>query len=304
MILAPIAALAGAPRKVRVLMILWRGETDAEKGFIEKLLKTPGIELDYTEANADNDENILADILDNSDLSEYDFIYTFGTTVTANALAKIKDKPIIFNVVARPVEAGIVKSMKSSGNNVTGVSSQTPMEMAVRALEMVIFFRKVGFVYNHKEKNSVIQREEIASWQGKFGFILKDADISSPEEASKAVKAILDAKVDAVMLPSDSMVVASASKLVALFNHHKIRTITTVPELVKNSGALLAIGPDYRELGGLAADTLLKILNGANPSSVPVKTAARLTLTINMKTARLLGVSLPIQLLSMSTLVY
>lgn len=302
--MAPCAALADAPRKVSVLMILWRGETDAEKGFVEKLRSTPGIEFDFTVADADKDKKLLDDILDVSDLSLYDFIYTFGTTVTAKTLAKTKDKPVIFNIVARPVEAGIVKSMENSGNNATGVSSQAPMESALRAVRMVLSFRRIGFIYNPNEKNSVIQRDEIKAWQGKFGFILKEAALTSPESANTAVKAMLDAKVEAVILPSDSMVVESAPKLVAMLNQHKIPTITTVPELVKNAGVLLSIGADYRELGAIAAGDLLEILNGAKPSSVPIKTAKRLSLALNMKTARRLGVTLPVQMLSMSTLVY
>lgn len=295
--------LAAEVKNVNVLMILWRGETEAEKGFCERLEKTPGVNVSFTILNLDGNEKALDDFLGGLNAGEFDFIYTFGTTVTRKILAKVSDTPVIYNIVSRPVESGIVKSMESSGNNATGVSNAVPMDSALRAAKMLLRIRKITLVYNPSEKNSIIQRDELKSKQSMFGFTLAEAKIESKDRVAETVKAILDSKPDVVILPSDSTVTATAPKLVSLMNKHRIPTIVIVPEIVKDAGALLGIGPDYRELGEIAAQNLLMVAHGAKPSAVSSKKTARLHLVVNMRTARRLGITFPVQLLSMSTIV-
>lgn len=305
MILLALAQPASASevKNVNILMILWRGETKAEKGFRERLEKTPGVNAMFTVFNLDGNEKALDDFLGGLKAGEFDFIYTFGTTVTRKTLAKVRDTPVIYNIVSRPVESGIVKSMASSGNNATGVSNAVPMDSALRAAKMFLRIRRITLVYNPAEKNSIIQMNELKSKQSMFGFILAEAPLESKDHVTQTVKAILDSKPDVVILPTDSTVTASAPKLVELMNKHRIPTIVTVTEIVNDAGALLGIGPDYRELGEIAADNLLRIAHGAKPSSVSSKTTARLRLAVNMRTARRLGITFPVQLLSMSTVV-
>lgn len=294
----------GAERKIRnVTMILFRGETPSEKGFRDTLLASKDYDVRFTVFDANQDKERLKQILADLDTAKYDLIYTFGTIATQFALERIKDRPIIYNVVQRPVEAGIIKSWENSGNNATGASNLVSAESSFKTLAMVMNIRKLGFLYYDKDPAPKFQKVDIEKEQKTFGFRLVSFPVSGKDAITETLKKIVDSKLDAVMIPSDSFIKANANKIVATLNKYKIPTIVIIPEMVKDNGALLSLGPDYYELGQLAARNALEVLNGKKPSDVSSKTVKNLHISINLKTADKLGINLPIQLLSLSTVV-
>lgn len=288
--------------KVEIAMVLWRGETIAENGFRDKLEQEKGFKFNFKIFNAGQNNENLEKVIAGLDSSRYNLIYTFGTTATKAVMKKVKDVPIVFNIVARPVESGIIKSWEKSGNNVTGASNTVPMDSVFRTISLVMQIRKLGFIYNPAEINSRIQKEEIEKLQQKYGFMLIEIPIDNSEKVSAALKKVLDSKVDAVMFPSDSMVTANADKLVSVLNKNKIPTIASIPEMVDKNRALLSLGPDYYELGALAAQNALEIFKGRKPTDVGIKTVDNLQLTFNPETAHNLGISFPVQLMKNNSL--
>jgi putative methionine-R-sulfoxide reductase with GAF domain len=143
-----------------IAMILWREMTEAEKGFQAELNKSKKFNFKYTVLDANQSKTELLKILDNLDIDKYRLIYSFGTTVTKTVKSKIADKPIVFNIVSRPVKAKIIDSWDHSGSNVTGASNAVPMASAFNTLSKVMYIGRLGFVYNPKETNSRIQRDE------------------------------------------------------------------------------------------------------------------------------------------------
>lgn len=295
----------GAERKPRsIAMVLFRGETPSEKGFKETMLKSKDYDISFTEFDAAQDKGKVKQILSTLDTSKYDLIYTFGTTVTQIALELIKDRPIVYNVVQRPVEAKIIKSWENSGNNATGASNLVSAESSFKTLAMVMNIRKLGFLYYDKDPATIIQKADIEKEQKAFGFRLVGFPVSSKDAIPDTLKKIVNAKVDAIMIPSDSFIKANADKIIATLNKYKIPTVVIIPEMVKENGAMLSLGPDYYELGQLAAQNALEILNGKQPAEVSSKTVKNLNISINLKTADKLGINLPIQLLSLSTVIH
>ena len=125
LIFVPIASA----KNLRVAMVLWRGETEAEKGFRDGL-KQQGDAVDYVVMNANQDRNELGRLLREDlrpKLESFDYVYTYGTTVTLAAKTIVQDKvPVVFNIVADPVGAGLVKSVDASGGNIAGVTNEVP----------------------------------------------------------------------------------------------------------------------------------------------------------------------------------
>ncbi len=283
--------------KVNIAMVLWRGETPAEIGFINGLTRERGSYVNVSTFDAKQDKEELKRIVDGLDKSKYDLIYAFGTTVSTLLKEKITDIPIVFNVVSRPVKSGIINSWESSGNNLTGLSGMAPMDSVFKTLSLILHIRKLGFVYNLQETNSVIQKKEIETIQYKYGFVLVDAPIENVEKIEETLMRLIDAKVDAVMFPSDSMVISNADRLISVLNKHKIPTIVAVPQMVKEHGALLSLGADYYKLGMLAAQNALQIFDGQKPTDIPTRTVDNLKLTANFDTAQKLGITFPVQVI-------
>jgi hypothetical protein len=123
------------PKELKIALVLWRGETEAEQGFRDNL-KELGYEAQYTVMNAGQDRSELGRLLREDlkpRLAGFDYVYVFGTTATVAAKSIVQDKvPIIFNVVADPVGAGIVKSMDASGGNLAGVTNEIPLALQLQ----------------------------------------------------------------------------------------------------------------------------------------------------------------------------
>ena len=167
----------------------------------------------------------------------------------------------------------------------------------------MVNFRKLAFLYNPQEANSRIQLAEVEAQQEHFGFRVRPVPLGGAETLAADLKGLMTSGVDAVLLPSDSAVLLHARTIMAFLNSFGIPTIATIPDLVAQYGAFISLGPDYAELGRLAAQNALAVLAGRHPGQVPSRTGTQLKLVVNMKTAKRLGVSLPIQLLKISELV-
>ena len=303
MLVVVSAVPSWAGEKVNIAMILWRGMTEAEKGFQARLQESERYDVEFTVFNAKQDKKKLDTIIDELDTSKYQLIYSFGTTVTKNLKNKISDIPIVFNIVSRPVKAKVIDSWEDSGCNITGASNAVPMASAFNTLSKVMYIGRLGFLYNPKEANSRIQRDEVKNLQEKFGYEMVDAPIESVEKIPEVIRRLVDAKVDAVLLPSDSLVKANADEIIPLLNKNKIPSIVSIPGMVKDNMAFIGLGPDYFELGKIAAAKALAILGGKKANKVPSSTVERLHITVNLTTARQIGVNVPIQILRISTVV-
>ncbi len=292
-----------AKERVHVAMVLWRGETEAEKGFRERLAESKEYDVVITTLDAGQNKERLDSILSSLNHRQFRFAYTFGTIITQAALAKNSDLPIVFNIVQRPVEARIAKSMEHPGGRATGASNLVQMESAFKTLNTLMNIRKLGFVYSSNDPAPLYQLADIRKQEQRFGFHTLDFPIKGVEGIATTMKKVIDARPDAVIFPSDSFVKANAGRIVGILNKHRIPSIVVIPQMVKDDGALISIGPDYRRLGTLAAENALLILSGKNPADIPVRTVSQLSILIQLSTADRLGIHIPVQLLSVSTVV-
>ena len=302
-LLPPAGAMAAAKEKIDVAMILFRGESQAEQGFRETLQKSERYDVTFTVLDAEHNPQKLNRIVREIDPARYRLIYTFGTLATLSAMKHIHDTPIVFNIVQRPVEAGIVRSWDGPGNRVTGASNFVSMGSAFRTLRLILHIHKLGFLFYRNDPATQVQKKDIEGQEKVFGFRKIDFPVDSKEAIPLTLKRVIDAKVDAVMIPADAFLTAFAADIIGTLNRHKIPTVVVIPEMVKNNGALIALGADYYTLGRMAAENALEILAGKKPDELPVRTVDTLNIVVNLKTADRLGINFPMQLLKFSEVV-
>jgi len=281
-----------------VAMITWRGDTLAESGFIEGL-DAGGYDIHLAKYPVNRDFNLLQAAITALQKDPVDLIYVFGTTATKLVLSEIRETPVVFNIVTRPVEAGIIADWESSGNNATGVSSMVPISHQLETLRKVIRFSRLGIIYNPLEQNSIIQRDLTAELADQLHFSLHEFKLSAEEEITHQLENI-GAKVDAVFLPSDSMVKILGGKIMTVLNRQKIPTLSAIEDMVEKDSALIGLVPAYYQLGRLAARKAQLILQGKQPSEIPTDTLDHFNITINMNTARQIGVNIPTSILVMA----
>ncbi len=194
----------------QVAMITWRGETPAEKGFMEELNACP-LTVGVTPYHAGQDIEKLHDIISMIEKQRVDLIYVFGTTASKAVLSRIKTTPVVFNIVSRPVDSGIIAGWESSKNNATGASNKVSAVNSLKTLKKVVNFKQLGIIYNPKEQNSVIQCHTVKGLQAQLGFLLKEFRISCETDIPGVLPG-LKGQVDAVFLPSDSMIKSIGKK--------------------------------------------------------------------------------------------
>lgn len=303
MLLIASTGSAWSKDQVDIAMVLWRGITDAEEGFKARLEESDKYDFHFMIADAGQDKNKLAKIIEGVDPKKYKVIYAFGTIVTSELKKKFKDTPIVFNAVARPVEAGLIKTWEHSGNNVTGVSNAVPMASVFNTLSKVLRIKHLGFLYNPQEPQSVIQRDELDQLQKQYGYVFVPSAIETDQTIPAAIQNLTSAHVDAVLLPSDSLVKANGTKIVEALNKLKIPTIASIPDMVADNKAFIGLGPGYTELGIMAAEKTLAIVGGENPNNIASTTLERLHITVNLSTAKQIGISVPVQILRIATVI-
>ncbi len=297
-------ASAGQRQSADIAMVLFRGITTAENGFLDTLKKSPAFDVKVKIFDTAQNPQKLQEVIGQLEKGNFRLIYVFGTTQTKQIMKKIKNTPIVFNIVQRPIEAGIIKEWNNSGNNITGASNYVSMESAFKTIGMLMHIHKLGFMYYVNDPSTGYQKTDILQQQRKFGFSMVELPIRSKETISQTLKQLLDEKPDAVMIPADSFIMANGADIFAVLNKHRIPSIVIIPEMVKEDGALLALGPDYYTLGQMAAENALEILRGKKPSELPIRRVSQLNLVINQRTADKLGIAIPLQLLRLSEIVY
>lgn len=301
-IFAPMSLGQAGSNELRVAMILWRGETKAEQGF-KHGLKELGYSVQYTVMNAGQDKTKLGHLLKEDlkpKLKDYDYIYTFGTTVSQSTRFIVRDQvPQIFNIVAAPVKAGIVRTMQSSGGNISGVSNTIPLSLQIQTALRVFKFNRLGLIFNPREKNSMAIRQNLKDMSARFGVDV--IDLRSPPTENALLQTLEKLKnksvvVDAVYLPQDSFIVSKAGLIGDALKSAKIKSIGSIKKYIDN-GALMGVVPDYYQLGKSAATIVDKHRKGEKLQDIPVYTEIQPLLVINKTTSQLLNIKIPTDLL-------
>jgi len=302
-VLVPLhhSALAAA-KDLKITMVLWRGQTEAEKAF-QQGLKELGYSVQYTVVNAGQDRTELGRLLREEvipNINNTDYLYVYGTTVASAAKSIVPDKvPQIFNIVADPVGAGLVQSAESSGGNIAGVTNEIPLPLQIQTALKIFPFKRLGFLFNPREKNSMLVRDKIAevAKQSRFEVV----DLRSPpaqEMLQENLQKLRDKSiaVDAIYLPPDSFLVSSAPLIGSELRAAKIKSIASIGTFIEK-GALMGVVPDYEELGKAAAMIVHRNQQGTKLKDMPVQAAKKPLLMINKTTSRALNLKIPDALL-------
>lgn len=235
-----------------------------------------------------------------------DLINTYSTPSTQAAFKATQQMPnpipIIFGSLADPVAAGVVKSIERPDTNVTGVislaSELTPkrLELLTRiipGIKKVAMPRTAAEIHEVAADRSVAVAKEIAQ---KLGIELVFFPVRTKEEIVSSAAGITARRVQGMIAGGDSLVWSGLDSYIKQAIKEKIPFASFDIDHVKR-GALIGFGPDYTVMGQQVAVISDKIIKGRKPGDTPVETPKKLLLTINLDTARAIGITLDPQLL-------
>ena len=226
-------------------------------------------------------------------------IFAGQLAATLAAKAATSKIPIIFANGNDPVEFGLVASLSRPGGNVTGVSMLVNM-LAAKHLEllheMVPKAVLVGLLVNSGNPNVQVDRRELEAAANVLGQKLVVSEASTPEAIETAFATLVQKQADALFVHADAFFASRYKQLAALTTRYAIPTISHLRDFVM-AGGLMSYGADladgYRQAGIYAG----RILNGEKPADLPVQQSVKVELVINVKTAKSLGLTVPMSLL-------
>ena len=299
-----------------VMLILFRGQTAAEEAFMLYLKER--LPVEFLIRDIDGDRTKIRQFLNEARQRRVDLVYSFGTTVTQEVVGvlgsvdrnrHLVDIPVVFNIVADPVGAGLADGLAATGRNVTGVSHLVPLRDQISAMQRFAPIRKLGVIYNLAEVNSLLAVVQLRQLASSLEYELIEAPLGtghrpSTTEIEHAMERMLAARPDFVYLPSDSSMIANAQTIVRLATAAKVPVISATESPIYEAGALFGMVTKYVNAGAFAGYKAEQILLKRQlVGSIPIERLQRYSLVINMNAAAQLGIYPPLDLLRIAELV-
>jgi putative tryptophan/tyrosine transport system substrate-binding protein len=208
--------------------------------------------------------------------------------------------PIIVAFSGDMVEMGVVQSLARPGGNVTGFSYMSG-DLAAKRLELLSSAfsrsRRIGVLYNPREPAT---KGELASTEAAalaLKVALAPIAAQTPEELEAAFRTATAQQLDGFIVLVHGFAVLNGPRIIALAAQHRLPVLYGWRDFVTDGG-LMSYGPDIEWLVRGAAQQVDRILKGASPSDLPVEQPTRLIFSVNLKTAKALGITIPPALLA------
>jgi putative tryptophan/tyrosine transport system substrate-binding protein len=288
----------------RIGFLMFSEETryiEAAKGVKDKLS-----EAGYTESNthyvilkAGANKAKAVELTQNIASEKLDLIIALGTSSAVVVANEIKNVPIVFSVVYNPVEAGIVKSWKSSGNNTTGTTTDVPMMKILDNLKLMRPVKRLAVLYTAGEKNSEALLRDLQKVQIAADIKIIPVLIAADEDIDQLLPAVMHT-VDVVYITGSNLVNSRISTIVDLAIKAGVITVSHLEDLIEK-GVLVGVCADSYAMGRLAGEKAVKILHGAKPSSISIDPPRKFDLILNMNTATKGNFKIPSAFMKMVT---
>ena len=284
----------GFPEPSSFLVAAFR-EGLKEAGYIEG----QNVTVEYRWAKGQYDQlQTLADELVRRQVA---VIAATGGSISAHAAkAATATIPVVFNVGDDPAKSGLIVSFNRPGGNLTGVSTLSPALEAKRLgllRELVPQAAIVGVLLNPTTPDAELQRQDTQAAATAIGQQLRIFNASSDSDFDKAFAAIVEQRVDALLVANDAIFTNQRERIVALAARHAVPTIYAFRQFAE-SGGLISYSTNltevYRQIGVYVG----RILKGAKPADLPVVQPTKFEMVINLKTAKALGLDIPPTLLA------
>ena len=283
-VLLPGAPVSSSPRTKAFLDGL------RELGYVEG--RTIAIEWKWGNDQPDTLPGLAADLV----RSNIDVIVTGGTPSAQALKAATRTIPIVMAVVGDPVAARLVDNLARPGGNVTGFSIVAP-ELGTKRLELlkeiVPNLSSIAVLLNPKNPQSKIEMKEMQTAAQVMGLQLHPAEISTEGELEDAFIAMNKAAAQGLILLTDSIFFSERKRTVDLASKYKLPAMYFFQVFVEEGG-LMSYGPSDTHLFRRAAGYVDRVLKGTKPGELPVEQPTKFDLYINIRTAKALGLDVPL----------
>jgi putative tryptophan/tyrosine transport system substrate-binding protein len=225
----------------------------------------------------------------------------FSTTCALAAKAATQTIPVVFVVGANPVEKGLVASLNKPGGNLTGATILA-LALAAKKLQVLhevvpaadliaVLTNPTNLAFAGDELNELSNAARVL---GVRLLVLNAARISDLETVFAR---LTEERAGALLVSADTLFLSARDQIIALAARHAVPAIYQYREMAL-AGGLMSYGPNSSDAYRIAGGYTGRILKGEKPADLPVQQLTKLDLVINLKTAKALGLTIPLSLLA------
>jgi putative ABC transport system substrate-binding protein len=291
-------------RRIGVLSAFARADVDVFLSLLrpelEKLGWTDGRNIVLLEPRTTNDYARLPSMAAELVAMSPDLILVQTVPATRALMQATKRIPIVMFAVGNPVEYGIVADYQKPGGNVTG-SSYLASAYAGKLLQLLKEaaprLRNVALFANPSNETYAAFVKQLRTDAAASGMQVQIVEVTGPGDFEAAFAAIRRANTESILLPPEPLIRNNRVAIADFAQAHKLPLAVVGSGRYLPASGLISYGPTTTQYAQLAASYVDRILKGAKPGDLPVEQPSRFELSINLKTAKALGLTIPQTLL-------
>ena len=216
--------------------------------------------------------------------------------VAANAIKRATSTiPIVIAGVGDAVESGLAASLSRPGANLTGMTD-VEAELSAKRLQLlketVPKASRIAVMWNQDDLAMTLRYRKIDGAARALGVSVKALGVREPDDFGVAFSAMTSERPDALFLVTDALTSLNRKRVIEFAATHRIPTMYEANSYVE-AGGLMSYGSDAEDRLRRAAYFVDRILKGAKPADLPLEQPTRYYLSINLKTAKALGLAIP-----------
>jgi len=223
-----------------------------------------------------------------------DIIVAFGSPATEAAKQATTTIPIVMAGIGDPVRAGFVASLAHPGGNITG--NTILAELAAKRIQLlklaVPTVSRVAFLWNPGNPSHAANLDEWKAAAPALGVEMLFVAVRSSDEFDSAFVAMMRERPDAFTMTADALHQLHIGWIIDFLARNRLPGMYVVREDVI-AGGLMSYGASLPDLFRRAAGYVHKILQGTRPADLPVEQPTKFDLSVNLKTAKALGLTIP-----------
>lgn len=250
------------------------------------------IERRYAEGRLDRMPELVNDLVE----QEVDLIVAPNNVAIRAARKATKSIPIVMVSSIDPVEAGYVKTFSHPGGNMTGLTSMNRDLSAKRVellRELLPKISRVSVLWDADGPGPAVAFRKYKAAAHAFKLEMRSLEVRGPKpDFEKAFEGSKAARAEALIVVGNPLISQHAKQVFELAIKNRLASMTEEGQFV-DAGGLISYGANVADLYRRVAAYVDKILKGATPADLPVEEPNKLELTINLKTAKKIGLTVP-----------
>jgi len=300
---APLAADAQPAGKVYRVGILGESASDPSEARLWQTFRLGLRELGWIEGGNiliesrwnESDSARLPELAADLVRLRVDLIVTRGSTYVQGARTATSSIPIVFTMHADPVGSGHVASLARPGGNITGLALQQTeinrkgFDILTSAVPMA---KRIAVLWNPGAPSHTPQLKAVEESARTLRVQLQTVVARTGADLESAFSAMAREHAHALLVLAFGPYIVERQRIAELAIRYRLPTMFNLRDHVE-AGGLMSYGPDFNALVRRGAVYVDKILRGAKPADLPVEQASKFELVINLKTAKMLGITIP-----------